>query len=129
MGYGYDMAHPGGRSESKLNDTQRTFSLDSDWIPAEVKWMNKIWQLIVWWEMERDLYDVYLEESLLVDYFSFWGRAALGVEALQRETPAIERETAISGLVLWTYCLSTHCEVVEGEVQVSECVRERLKVR
>ena len=35
------MAHPGGRSESKLNDTQRTFSLDNDWIPAEVKWMNK----------------------------------------------------------------------------------------
>ena len=91
---GHDMTHPGGRSESKLNDIQRTFSLDSDWIPAEVKWMDETWWLI---ETERDLYDVYLEESLWVDYFSFWGRAALGVEVLQRETPAVERQL----LVVW----------------------------
>ena len=30
------LTHPGGRSESKLKETQRIFNLDSDWIPAAI---------------------------------------------------------------------------------------------
>jgi hypothetical protein len=61
---------------------------------------KQTWWLIVWRETERLYVCSYLEESLWVDCFSFWGRAALQVEALERETPSVERYLLV---------ISKHC--------------------